>query len=69
MRATTVLASDLVPGDLLLESGIGGVSGLVTRVHVAPEYVAVWILGEPLPHSLGIFESCTIERELRAEAA
>jgi hypothetical protein len=65
---TTVLAPDLQVGDLLIESGIGGVSGVVVRVTRAPTYVGVW-LADGTAHSLGLLEACDVERELRVEAA
>lgn len=67
-RETTVLAPDLVPGDVLLQAGLSGVVGRIVRVSVGPKVVAV-TLDDRTTHPLGVLEVCTIERELRAEAA
>jgi hypothetical protein len=78
MATANVLANDLAPGDRILETGIAGISGLVTAIRVVPERVGLGCfhvatvdvtLANGKRHALGRFEACTVERASASEAA
>jgi len=61
---TSVLATDLEPGDLLLTSGIGGHEGAIRAVRVYPDYVAVdFVDGSSAAFS--VYEACSVRRRVR----
>jgi hypothetical protein len=66
MRTHYVNSTDLRPNDLLIDSGIAGIRGLVKRVSVYHSAVGVW-LADGQARSLGIVEACTVMRETRQE--
>jgi hypothetical protein len=61
MRERSVLAGLLEPGDLILETGLAGISGLVKEVRPGSEAVAV-TLDDRTTHALCVFEVCRIHR-------
>jgi hypothetical protein len=58
---TTVLAPELAPGDVVLETGLAGISGRLTRVSVGPSVVDV-TLADGSRASLARFEACRVQR-------
>jgi hypothetical protein len=61
MREATVLAPELAPGDVVLETGLAGISGRLTRVSVGPSVVDV-TLEDGSRAELARFESCRVQR-------
>lgn len=61
---TTVLAPDLAPGDHIIETGLGGAVGRVSRVSVGPTVIDV-TLEDGSRHALARFEVCRVERAER----
>jgi hypothetical protein len=64
MRETTVQASELAPGDVILETGLAGILGRITAVRVFPFPRGVDVTVEGREHHyLPRFEVCRVERE------
>lgn len=62
-RETTVHAPDLAPGDVIVEGGLGGILGRVTRVTIGSSRIDV-TLADGSRHDLARFESFRVQREV-----